>query len=225
MAIQFSCPRCQTKLSMAEEQAGNKFPCPNCNQRLQVPQPPPTDKTMLGELDGLVNPALPVQGVSAEPRERPWPAPPGPSAPPAEQMVPHAGYPREASIRLEPHRGVVILVLGIVSLVIAVGSILLSTAYPIAVFMGLIGLAPGIMAWVMGKYDMQRMKSGQMDPEGMGLTQGGHICGMAGTIMQGAATACCIFLFVGFLVGIGASSSYGKKTNVTFQKSGNRLSP
>jgi len=56
MPILFKCPKCQNKLTVADERAGNKFPCPNCGQRLQVPTPPPpppqpTDKTMLGEME------------------------------------------------------------------------------------------------------------------------------------------------------------------------------
>lgn len=58
MTIRFSCPKCQAKLSAIEEKAGVKFPCPKCGQRLQVPTPPSTSQTMLGELDGLTNEAI-----------------------------------------------------------------------------------------------------------------------------------------------------------------------
>jgi hypothetical protein len=34
------------------------------------------------------------------------------------------------------------------------------------------------MAWVMGSSDLREMRSGRMDPSGMGLTQAGQILGM-----------------------------------------------
>ncbi|MEE9130572.1 MAG: DUF4190 domain-containing protein [Phycisphaerales bacterium] len=59
---------------------------------------------------------------------------------------------------LQPHRGVMILVFGILGLVICV------------IF--------GIVAWVMGGGDLRAMAEGRMDPTGEGLTKAGRICGM-----------------------------------------------
>lgn len=59
---------------------------------------------------------------------------------------------------MRPHRGVLILVFGILGIVLCV------------IF--------GIVAWVMGNGDLRAMDAGQMDPEGRGLTQAGKICGM-----------------------------------------------
>ena len=60
---------------------------------------------------------------------------------------------------MEPHRGTLILVLGILSLVMC-------------------GIFTGIPAWIMGKNDLKKIKAGQMDPEGEGKTKGGMICGI-----------------------------------------------
>ena len=60
---------------------------------------------------------------------------------------------------LEPHRGTTILVLGILSLVMC-------------------GFFTGIPAWIMGRNDLEKIKAGQMDPEGEGPTKGGMICGI-----------------------------------------------
>ncbi|NIA21914.1 MAG: DUF4190 domain-containing protein [Anaerolineaceae bacterium] len=87
------------------------------------------------------------------PPQQPYQAPPGAPA-------------------VEPHRGVLILILGILSLTVC----------------GL--LAP--FAWIMGNTDLQKIQAGQMDPSGEGLTQGGRICGMIGSI----------FLILGVVVGI-----------------------
>ena len=64
---------------------------------------------------------------------------------------------------MKPHRGTLILVLGILSLVIC----------------GFLG----IPAWIMGKNDLAEMQAGQMDPSGRSLTNAGRICGMIATIL------------------------------------------
>ena len=64
---------------------------------------------------------------------------------------------------MRPHRGTLILVLGILSLVVC---------SPL-----------GIVAWILGSNDLREMDSGAMDPAGRGTTQAGKICGIIGTIL------------------------------------------
>ena len=64
---------------------------------------------------------------------------------------------------MKQHRGTLILVLGILSLVVC---------SPL-----------GIAAWVMGSGDLKQMDAGTMDPSGRGNTQAGKICGIIGTIL------------------------------------------
>lgn len=71
----------------------------------------------------------------------------------------------------QPHRGGAILALGIISIV--VGFVCAPA-----------GLVCGVIAWVMGNKDMPRIRSGRMDPSGEGITQGGRICGIIGTIIS-----------------------------------------
>jgi hypothetical protein len=71
---------------------------------------------------------------------------------------------------LQPHRGTLILVLGILSLVAC----------------GLLGP----FAWVMGNNDLTEMRAGRMDPEGEGMTNAGRICGIISTILM-VVFACC----------------------------------
>ena len=61
-------------------------------------------------------------------------------------------------VDLQPHRGVLILVLGILGIVIC---------QPV-----------GIIAWVLGKNDLTEMDAGRMDPQGRGLTEAGKILGI-----------------------------------------------
>ncbi len=66
-------------------------------------------------------------------------------------------------VRLTPHRGTTVLVLGILGLLVC--------------------FILGIIAWVMGNNDLRQMKAGRMDPSGLGSTRAGRICGMISTIM------------------------------------------
>ena len=65
---------------------------------------------------------------------------------------------------LTPHRGVLILVFGILSIVCCF------------IF--------GIVAWVMANTDLREMAAGRMDPAGKGLTTAGKICGIVGIVLQ-----------------------------------------
>jgi len=78
--------------------------------------------------------------------------------------------------QLTPHRGTMILVLGILSLVIC---------QPL-------GIAP----WLMGNTDLAEMDAGRMDPEGRGMTQAGKICG----IVSIAFLVLGVIFFIGMMV-------------------------
>jgi hypothetical protein len=80
----------------------------------------------------------------------------------------------------EPHRGVLILVLGIVGLVAC----------------QLVGIA----AWIMGSGDLKKMDEGIMDPEGRSNTQVGRILGIIATIWLALG----VILFMLYLIGIAA---------------------
>lgn len=74
---------------------------------------------------------------------------------------------------MKPHRGVLILVFGILGIT--------GICFPL-----------GIAAWIMGSGDLKEMAAGTRDPEGRSLTNAGRIVGMISTIL----------LIVGVLVGI-----------------------
>jgi len=63
-----------------------------------------------------------------------------------------------------PHRGGLILALGIIGLMVC---------------------APvGIVAWLMGNNDLREIRAGAMDPQGEGLTQAGRILGIIATVLM-----------------------------------------
>ena len=64
---------------------------------------------------------------------------------------------------MRPHRGTMVLVLGILGIVINCFIL-------------------GIIAWVMGNQDLSAMRAGTMDPSGEGLTQAGRICGIIAVV-------------------------------------------
>jgi len=87
---------------------------------------------------------------------------------------------------LRPHRGVLILVLGILGIVCC--------------------FICGIIAWVMGNGDLREIDAGRMDPSGRGLTQAGKICGMISVILQ--IIGFVIWLLLVILGGVASTSGY-----------------
>lgn len=83
---------------------------------------------------------------------------------------------------LRPHRGGVVLALGILGLVVC--------------------FICGIIAWVMGNNDLREMDAGLMDPSGRGLTKAGKICGMISVILVIAVLV--IYLLIALIAGAGA---------------------
>ncbi|MBL9151343.1 MAG: hypothetical protein JNK37_02605 [Verrucomicrobiales bacterium] len=84
---------------------------------------------------------------------------------------------------MQPHRGTLILVLGILGIVLC----------PIC----------GIIAWVMGNGDLKAIAAGQMDPTGEGLTKAGKICGIVATILMIVGVIIWVLLMV---LGFGAAA-------------------
>jgi len=119
--------------------------------------------------------------------------------PPHQDLPGHnpygAGYSRGAPPYFqggrEPHRGAIILVLGIIGIVMV--SFL------------------GIFAWVMGRKDLAKMDAGQMDSEGRGLTMAGMICGIVATVIFILQIfVACIYIFILLAVlGLAAGAAAG----------------
>lgn len=86
---------------------------------------------------------------------------------------------------MRPHRGVMILVFGILGLVCCM------------IF--------GIIAWVMGNGDLREMDAGRMDPSGRGLTQAGKICGMVSVAL--AVLGVVVWILMMIVGGIAGVSS------------------
>lgn len=105
--------------------------------------------------------------------------PPTPPSPGIDQASP-----------MKPHRGAVVLVLGILGIV-------------------LFCFILGIVAWVMGKNDLEEMRAGQMDPSGEGLTKAGKICGMISVILTVVFVALWLLLAMCGIIAGGAAAMNG----------------
>ena len=174
MSIVIVCPGCQARLNVEEKHAGKAAKCPRCQGVIQVPavedgavrsSPPPVVAVLPPQPPAARN--FPDLEDDDDRRE-----------PPRQRRRPRDDEDdddddNQVRRRLEPHRGGLILALGIISLLVC----------------GPVGIA----AWVMGSADLQAMRRGTMDPTGQGPTQAGYICGIIASV----------FMAIGLVVGCG----------------------
>jgi predicted Zn finger-like uncharacterized protein len=114
--------------------------------------------------------------------------------------------PYHANIRrdTEPHRGTLVLVFGILSIVLGMSYIV-----------SLVALPMGIAAWVMGQRDLRRMRMNEMDPQGEGATQAGWICGIIGTVISAFLSMCCVAQILWFAFVVTAASNAQRNNPTT----------
>ncbi len=99
-------------------------------------------------------------------------------------------YAPSASSGARPHRGVLILVLGILGIVLC--------------------MPLGIASWVMGSGDLAAMNRGEIDPSGRSMTQAGKVCGIISVVLAALG----ILIFIGmFIVGAIAAGAAGAAGN------------
>ncbi len=75
--------------------------------------------------------------------------------------------PSQPAAPMQPHRGVMVLVFGLVSLI--------PCCLPVVL---------GVLAIVFGSQDLKAMEQGRMDPSGKGMTQAGLIIGIVSIVEQ-----------------------------------------
>ncbi len=169
MADIISCPACQRKLQVPEAFYGQMVQCPECRHMFTAAAPS----------TGVQPNAPPPSPPSAVPD---WQAPPARG--PRRAYEEDAGYGDEpARLRRPtvPHRGGMILALGIVGLVM----------------MPCLTIVCGPMAWVMGSTDLAEIRAGRMDRAGEGLTQAGRILGIISTVLMIVMVVCyCLFFML-----------------------------
>lgn len=198
MSTFVDCPSCGRQLRVTDDLTGSRIRCPACDSAFDSSP----DKAANGDVPAGDEAARPTPGTpwSVTPNARPATAPPplsdvplGDSDEPAQQEGDEDERPweqpyHEAEVRrdCEPHRGNLVLILGILSLVLF--------------WAPLIGLILGIVVTVMGRADLKKMENGAMDPQGKGLTLAGWICGIIGTIFGALASLYFIFFVVVYAI-------------------------
>ena len=171
MPIEFNCSSCSTILRVPDEHLGKQARCPKC-QTLNLVQPS-AGEPVSSQSDGV---SFSAATQPVENSANPYAATESAALPPGSM----AGHPYQTA-----HRGGIVLMLGILSLVCNVM------------------LIPGILAWILGYADLKRIDAGKMNPEGRGLTQAGMILGIIGTSMAGLALLFYFGLMVfGILAGV-----------------------
>jgi len=118
--------------------------------------------------------------------------PPNPYASPQE--VGPSPVPVQNRPYLRPHRGPVILVLGILGLFTGLAGMVCCVLFAL----GSLGLS--LPAWIMARHDLQAIDAGVMDPTGRGITLAGMILAIIGTVIVGLAVVLMVAGFVFFLV-------------------------
>ena len=149
MPIEIKCTHCGATLRVADEHAGKNARCPECATVVPIPSATPGFPP---SRSGPTGPDSPDVDTTSSPT----PSAPNPFASPMTETPMAEGG-------AEPHRGPLILGLGIGGLFCCV---ILS-----------------IVAIVMANEDLKKMSAGQMDPTGRGLTSAGRIVGIISIVL------------------------------------------
>jgi len=187
-------------LRVSDEHAGKRAKCPKCQAINLIQAGVQTSQSRSAGPDpragDQLEASIPSQG-SAEIDsyfEKDSPA----STAGAAQFNPYSSSNVSAAGgHVQPHRGAMILVLGILA------------------FLCNFMFVPGILAWVLGRADMKAIDAGRMDREGRGLTQAGMILGIVGTVLPllfiGLYIVFIVFvlLFAGVAAAVGAAGAIG----------------
>ena len=178
MPTQINCPSCSRALRVPDELLGKNVKCPTCSTTFEAsaegPPPAPPEEE-----------ELPV----APPARRPAP-PDDYDEPQEEERRPR----RRRREHLEPHRGGMIMVLGILAIC------------------GIAVIPLGPIAWILGNSDLKAIRAGRMDPEGESQTNTGRICGMIATILWGGGLVLCctVYIVIFAIFGVaGAGAQHG----------------
>jgi hypothetical protein len=169
------CPSCQRRLQVPDTLVGQDVQCPTCGATfvasLGGASPRPAERALEENLPRLD--VGPRASVELPERRRP-------EDEDNDDYDEDDRYRRRRRRDLAPHRGNVVLTLGILSLVLLVP----------------VGPILGPIAWAMASTDLAEIRDGRMDPEGEAVTNAGRICGMIGTLLSVLGLLlCCLWIF------------------------------
>ena len=161
MAETITCPACQRSLQVPESYFGQTVQCPECGHQFTA---------TAESVTSTPKPASVAAGKrwSSEPDEDDYPRSRRDRYADDDDLDDIAA-PRRIRNRLPPHRGGLIMALGLVSLI--GGS---AICFPVII---------GPIAWFMAHADLRAMRDGEMDPTGESMVRTGQVCGIISTII------------------------------------------
>jgi predicted Zn finger-like uncharacterized protein len=214
MPQQISCPSCARTLKVPDELIGKTVRCPNCKTAFTAQAEPPS-APLQTEKPPAANPSRRRAADDDPPRD----ADDADDRPRDDEN----DQPRSGGA---PHKGGLLLGLGITSVVLAALSLLsegcassgtcctliMCVAWmPLAVsmLMALVGAILGLFASILGHRDLGKMNRGEMDRSGRGSTKGGMICGIVGSVLCVLDLLCGIVILILWIAGIGLAAMGG----------------
>ena len=170
MAEVAECPKCHRPLQVPPSFFGQIVQCPECAHQFEASPPATAVQTA---------PSTPAAASERPRRPRDDDYDDEDDDIDFEQLrrVRHHGV---------PHRGGIILAMGILALVIFPYSTLIC----------------GPIAWIMGSIDLAKIRAGEMDPSGEGMVQAGRVLGIISTVL-GLGVAALVCFFFAFVVAAG----------------------
>ena len=193
MPATVTCPSCGVTLKVPDSFLGKKVRCASCSAVFEAKAPAPL-------------PAA-VDEIAVEENIRDTATAPLPEAP-LDEPDQRDDYDdrdyrdgRESRRRrrrrrdVEPHRGGLVMGLGIGSAVMGVVGLSAVCCICFAV-LPLAGIPMGAFAWIMGQGDLKKMDQGLLDNDGRGSTQAGYICGIIGTALGALSLLCSVALVI-----------------------------
>jgi hypothetical protein len=210
MPQQISCPSCARTLNVPDELIGRTVRCPGCKTTFTAQAEPPSAPVETEQ--------PPAAGRSSRRAAA--------DEPPRRRADDEDDGPRS---RGAPHKGGLLLGLGITSVVLAVLSLLtggcssgggtfcaaccpwivLVAWMPlvVAMLMALVGAILGLIASLLGQRDLGRMNRGEMDSSGRGSTKASMICGIVGTVIGVLDMLCGIVFLILWIAGISLAAA------------------
>jgi hypothetical protein len=180
MAEIITCPKCERKLQVPEQFLGQTVQCPECVHQFvaqqsavsATPLPAPAKPAASSDSSPARSRRYDEEDDNLDVRRR-------------RDDEDDYDYPHHRPVRHDfaPHRGGLVMALGLVALV---GGF--AFCAPVII---------GPVAWIMGTIDLRAMREGHMDPSGEGMTRSGQVCGIIATIFLLLGIGLVGLMFVG----------------------------
>ncbi len=204
MTTVVACPQCRQELKLPEELVGRAVQCPECKHTFTAAVTPAATPAAPGAPPPLppqtaVSEA-PLVDVETDEEEFEKPIDDGAAAPDQPRQRKTGRRSKSGGSyydelvktqrrRMKPHRGSMILGLGVVSIL----------------FLGP-GVFAGAVAYYFGTDDLNEMYSGRMDIKGEGMTKAGRVLGIISLALHVAGLAVsCFCCGLGPIIGVGTS--------------------